>query len=214
MKLYDERIEAYATRHTEEVPPSLTQLYQHTYAKIPMPQMMVGHLQGRLLAAFSHMIRPKSILEIGTYTGYSALCLAEGLQPGGLLHTIDKNESLAEMARRYFQLASMTDQIQCHIGSAAAILATLDASFDLVFIDADKRNYGLYYELVLEKTRPGGFILVDNVLWGGRVLDGDLTCLDKRTQAMVDFNTKVHRDTRVANILLPIRDGLMILRKK
>ena len=214
MQCTNDSIEAYAEQHTEEVPPLLAQIQQETEAHVPLPHMLAGQLQGRLLATVSHMLRPTRILEIGTYTGYSALCLAEGLQRDGILHTIDKNEALAPMVRRYFEAAGLAASIQYHLGLAADILPQLDEVFDLVYIDADKRNYRRYYELVLGRVRPGGFIMVDNVLWGGKVLPGAAEPVGKRTQAMLDFNRYVHQDARVANVLLPIRDGLMILRKK
>ncbi len=214
MERIDSKIQAYAEQHTEAAPPLLAQIYEETHAHVPMPQMLAGHLQGRVLAAFSHMLRPARILEIGTYTGYSALCLAEGLQPGGMLHTIDNNAALAATVKRYFEQAGRAHQIQYHLGEAAAIIPQLDEVFDLVYIDADKKNYTRYYTLVLDRVRPGGFIIADNVLWGGQVLLENTPSADKRTQAMSAFNAQVHRDPRVANVLLPIRDGLMILRKK
>ena len=214
MERTDTETQAYAEAHTEAASPLLVQIFQDTHAQVPMPQMLAGHLQGRVLATLSHMLRPNKVLEIGTYTGYSALCLAEGLQPGGVLHTIDKNVALEAMVRNYFEQAGMTHQIQYHLGQAADIIPQLDEEFDLVYIDADKKNYRRYYDLVFDRVRPGGFIIADNVLWSGRVLQGAATPTDTRTQAIVDFNAHVHSDPRVANVLLPIRDGLMILRKK
>ncbi|MEL6358325.1 MAG: O-methyltransferase [Bacteroidota bacterium] len=214
MKCTNGAIDTYVEQHTEAVPPLLAQIQQETETHVPLPHMLAGHLQGRLLAAVSHMLRPARILEIGTYTGYSALCLAEGLQPGGILHTIDKNDALAPMVRRYFEEAGLASSVQYHLGLAADILPRLAEVFDLVYIDADKRNYRRYYDLVLDRVRPGGFIIADNVLWGGKVLPGAAEPVDKRTQALIDFNRYVHQDTRVAHVLLPIRDGLMIVRKK
>ena len=207
-------LQAYAEHHTEAPSALLTQIHRETYRTVPMPQMLAGHLQGRLLAIFSHMLRPVKILEIGTYTGYSALCLAEGLQPGGVLYTIDKNQSLEATVRRYFAQAGKAHQIQYYIGQAANIIPTIDEVFDLVFIDADKKNYRLYYNLVFDRVRQGGFIIIDNVLWGGNVLSTAHQSVDQRTQRMMDLNAYVHQDERVANLLLPIRDGLMVLRKK
>jgi len=207
-------LQVYAENNTEQPSPILAQIYQDTYTRIPRPWMISGHLQGRLLAAFSHMLRPARILELGTYTGYSALCLAEGLQPKGVLHTIDKDETLATTVRGYFNQAGMAHKIKYHIGQAADIIPHLDEVFDLVFIDADKKNYSHYYDLVFERLRPDGFIIVDNVLWGGKVLANPGQSLDKNTQAIMHFNAQVHCDPRIANVLLPIRDGLMILRKK
>lgn len=205
--------QAYAEAHTTPESPLLAKIRQETQANVPLPQMLSGHLQGRLLAAFSHMLRPHKILEIGTYTGYSTLCLAEGLQPNGVLHTIDKNTTLAATVKDYFEQAGKAQQIKYHLGAAAAILPQLqEDAFDLVFIDADKKNNALYYALILDRVRPGGFIIVDNVLWRGKVLD--TTATDKRSQAIRAFNTQVHQDPRIENVLLPIRDGLMVMRKK
>jgi predicted O-methyltransferase YrrM len=214
MKCTDSAIQAYIENHTEAASPLLETIQRDTYAQVPMPQMLSGHLQGRVLAAFSHMLRPTRILEIGTYTGYSALCLLEGLQPGGVLHTIDKNKTLEATVKSYFEQAGVTHKIKCHIGQAVDIIPQLDEVFDLVFMDADKKNYQRYYDLVLDRVRPGGFLIADNVLWGGKVLTANDQPVDKRTQAIINFNAQVHRDPRVANVLLPIRDGLMILRKK
>lgn len=214
MSYIHDQIQDYAESYTQEAPRLLGQIQQETEAHVPLPHMLAGHLQGRVLAAISHMLRPTTILEIGTYTGYSALCLAEGLQAGGTLHTIDKNESLAPMVRRHLKKAGLADSIQYHIGMASDIIPQLKVVFDLVYIDADKRNYKHYYNMVLGQVRSGGFIIADNVLWGGKVLPSAVGTRDKRTQAMIDFNHYVHQDDRVANVLLPIRDGLMILRKK
>ena len=207
-------IQAYAEQYTTAVPPLLATIYQETHASVPSPQMLSGHLQGRILAMFSRMLQPRSILEIGTYTGYSALCLAEGLQKDGVLHTIDNNTALARRVRNYFAQAGIQHQVQYHIGQALAIIPQLSETFDLVFIDADKKNYIHDYHLVLDRVRPGGFILADNVLLGGKVLLQASQPPDRQTQAMIDFTTQVHQDPRVENVLLPIRDGLMVLRKK
>ncbi len=207
-------IQAYAEDYTGAEPPLLAQIHRDTYAKVPMPKMLSGYLQGRVLATFAHMIRPTRILEIGTYTGYSAICLAEGLQEGGMLHTIDKNAALAATVRSYFEQAGIAHQVKYHIGQAADVIPQLEEVFDLVFIDADKKNYTHYYDLVFDHVRPGGFIIADNVLWGGKVLTATGQPTDKKTQAIIDFNTRVHRDPRVENVLFPIRDGLMVLRKR
>lgn len=214
MQCHNEAIQAYAENHTEAAPLLLTQIQRDTHDQVPMPQMLAGHLQGRVLAMFSHMLRPTRILEIGTYTGYSALCLVEGLQPAGMLHTIDKNVALEATVKDYFKRAGVAHKIKYHIGQAVDIIPQLDEVFDLVFIDADKKNYSRYYDLVFDCIRPGGFIVADNVFWGGKALTAADQPIDKRTQAIIDFNTQVHRDPRVANVLLPIRDGLMILRKR
>jgi caffeoyl-CoA O-methyltransferase len=206
-------LHAYAEQHTEAPSTLLAQIEQDTHAQVPMPQMLSGHLQGRFLALFSRVLRPRCILEIGTYTGYATLCLAEGLHPEGVLHTIDKNSSLEDTVRGYFERSGKAHQIQYYLGEAVDILPHLDEVFDLVFIDADKRHNVLYYEAVVDRVRAGGLIIVDNVLWSGKVLSTDKP-MDQRTQSIRDFNSQVHRDPRVANLLLPLRDGLMILRKK
>jgi predicted O-methyltransferase YrrM len=176
--------------------------------------MLSGHIQGRFLAMLSQMIKPRQILEIGTYTGYSAICLAEGLAEDGLLHTIDVNEELEEMVRQYFALAGLENKIKYYIGKALDIIPQLNYDFDLVFIDADKINNAYYFDLVLDKVVPGGFIIVDNVLWSGKVVPQTTKKPDADTQAVLDFNHKVQEDARVENILLPVRDGLMLMRKK
>ncbi len=202
-------IEAYALAHTSAESPLLAQLNRETHAKVLQPRMLSGHLQGRLLSLISTMIRPRRILEIGTYTGYSALCLAEGLSDDGLLVTIDVNEELYDFTRKFFDNSPFGHQIDFRIANAAEEIPTLTDTFDLVFIDADKLNYGLYFDLVFDKVRKGGVIIADNVLWSGKVAQTDKK-IDKDTQALLDFNQKIHQDSRVSNILLPIRDGLLI----
>lgn len=202
-------IEAYALAHTSAESRLLAQLNRETHAKVLQPRMLSGHLQGRLLSLFSTMIRPRRILEIGTYTGYSALCLAEGLSDDGLLVTIDVNEELYDFTRKFFDSSPFGHKIDFRIANAAEEIPTLTDTFDLVFIDADKLNYGLYYDLVFDKVRKGGVIIADNVLWSGKVVQTDKK-IDKDTQALLDFNQKIHQDSRVSNILLPIRDGLLI----
>lgn len=202
-------IEAYALAHTSAESPLLAQLNRETHAKVLQPRMLSGHLQGRLLSLFSTMIRPRRILEIGTYTGYSALCLAEGLSDDGLLVTIDVNEELYDFTRKFFDNSPFAHKIDFRIANATEEIPTLTDTFDLVFIDADKVNYGLYYDLVFDKVRKGGVIIADNVLWSGKVAQTDKK-IDKDTQALLDFNQKIHQDPRVSNILLPIRDGLLI----
>lgn len=209
----EHRMQTYAEAHTTAASALLSRIEAETYANVPLPQMLSGHLQGRILATFSHMIRPDKILEVGTYTGYATLCLAEGLSPTGVLHTIDKNADLAPVVRQYLAQSSRAHQIKYHIGRAAEIIPQIHDIFDLVFIDADKRNNALYYDLALERLRPGGFIIIDNVLWKGRVVHSEPP-IDKRTQAIINFNTQVHQDPRVENVLFPVRDGLMVLRKK
>ena len=172
--------------------------------------MLSGHVQGRVLSMLSHMINPSRILEIGTYTGYSAICLSEGLAEDGKIYTLDVNEELEDMVRGYFHEAGITSQVEYIIGNALEIIPGLKENFDLVFIDADKINYSNYFDLIIDKVPSGGFIIADNVLWSGKVV-GDK--IDKDTQAILDFNEKVHNDHRVANVLFPVRDGLMVLRK-
>ncbi len=206
-------IAAYADAHTSPENDVLQRLHRDTYAHILHPRMLSGHLQGRFLAMLSHMIRPRRVLEVGTYTGYSALCLAEGLAEDGRVITIDKNEELESIARRYWNESPYADQIDLRIGQASAIIPTLDEAFDLVFIDADKENYSLYYDLVFGKVRPGGFILADNVLWSGKVVES-VKPADRDTQAVLAFNQKIHDDPRVDNLLLPVRDGVLLARKR
>lgn len=200
----------YAERHTTAESAILKQINRETHAHVLMPRMLSGHLQGRVLAMISQMIRPEKILEIGTYTGYSAICLAEGLRPGGKVITLDINEELEDAVRKSFRNAGIENSVDYRIGNAVDIIPALADTFDLVFIDADKENYSRYFDLVLDKVRPGGFILADNVLWSGKVLEEKP---DKDTRAIVAFNHKVHEDPRVENVLLPIRDGIMLIRK-
>jgi len=202
----------YAEAHTSPESDLLRRLNRNTRAHIMAPRMLSGHLQGRLLAMISWMIRPRRVLEIGTYTGYSALCLAEGLTDDGLLITIDQNEELEAFARSYWQQSPLNDRIDLRIGLAAEVIPTLTDTFDLVFIDADKRSLPLYFELVIDKLRPGGFILADNVLWSGKVIE-PLKPSDEDTRSVLTFNQLVQDDPRVENVLLPIRDGIMMARK-
>jgi predicted O-methyltransferase YrrM len=212
MKFLAEEIEEYSVAHTEDESALLKSLNRETHANVLSPRMLSGHLQGRFLSMISRMIRPDRILEIGTYTGYSALCLCEGLNPGGGLITIDINEELETFTRGYFNQTPYKDQIDYRIGNAVDIIPSISDTFDLVFIDADKINYSSYFNLCLDKVRTGGFIIADNVLWSGKVVQ-PLVKNDKDTQALLDFNRMVHEDSRVSNILLPIRDGLMVLQK-
>ncbi|MDQ3073103.1 MAG: O-methyltransferase [Bacteroidota bacterium] len=204
-------ISEYIESHTRRPSELLSALDRETHLKISLPQMLSGHLQGQALRLFSFMIQPKYVLEIGTYTGYSALCMAEGVQDSGKLVTIDINEELEDMVRGYFAKSEQGQKIDFRIGNALDIIPALTYTFDLVFIDADKANYSSYYDLVWEKLRPGGFIIADNVLWSGKVTQPKP---DKDTQALMAFNEKVHADERAENVLLPIRDGLMVIRKK
>lgn len=210
MEFLPEALEDYVGQHTTQESEVLQQLNRETNAKVMMPRMISGHLQGRFLAMMSQMTKPKTILEIGTYTGYSAICLAEGLQDGGTLHTVDINEELEDMVRGYFEKAGLTNKIQYHIGNALEIIPTLDGPFDLVFIDADKINYANYFDQVIDKVAKGGYILADNVLWSGKVIQEKQ---DKDTAALVAFNAKLMEDPRVETVMVPIRDGILIARK-
>lgn len=210
MDIVSSDIHAYSEAHTSTESPLLRQINRETHAGVHMPRMLSGHLQGRFLSMISKMIQPHSILEIGTYTGYSALCLAEGLAPGGTLVTLDINEELEKRVRNYFLTAGKTESIDYRIGNALTIIPTLTGTFDLVWIDADKENYSGYFDLVIDKVPPGGFILADNVLWSGKVLEATP---DKDAKAIKAFNIKIQSDTRVENVLLPIRDGIMVMRK-
>jgi len=214
MEFLDPDLEKYVGAHTEKESDLLYQINRETHSEVLKPRMLSGHLQGRVLSMLSHMIQPENILEIGTYTGYSALCMAEGLKKEGRLVTIDVNEELAERVRIYFNASNFKDQIELKIGKALEIIPKLDKQWDMVFIDADKSNYLNYYKLCIDQVRKGGYILVDNVLWSGKVLEKNRKKLDKDTESMLQFNEFVQQDERVQNVLFPIRDGLMILRKK
>ncbi|WP_242923034.1 O-methyltransferase [Pontibacter liquoris] len=214
MEFLDEELQQYAEAHTSPESALLHKVNRQTHLSVLKPRMLSGHMQGRILAMFSQMLQPRQILEIGTYTGYSALCLAEGLQAGGTLHTIDINEELEDRVRSYFEEAGLTACIKYYLGNALEIIPTIEATFDLVFIDADKINYARYYDLVLDRVRPGGYIIADNVLWSGKVLAKYRKKLDEDTKAVLDFNQMVQDDARVENVLLPVRDGLLIARKK
>lgn len=211
MHFFSEALERYAEEHTTQESVILKQLNRETNARVFMPQMLSGHLQGQLIRMISLLVKPKYILEIGTFTGYSAICLSEGLQENGMLFTIDVNEELREMAEHYFTQAGINHKVDFRTGNAQDIIPVLDVSFDLVFIDADKLNYPLYYDLVFEKVRPGGVILADNVLWSGKVVE---EYQDAETKALMSFNERVQSDERVDNVLMTIRDGLMMIRKK
>ena len=210
MDIVNEDLLRYSENHTTPESPLLKKINRDTHAKVMMPRMLSGHLQGRVLSMISKLVQPGLILEIGTYTGYSAICLAEGLKSDGTLITIDINEELEDRVRKYFENAGLSSKIQYRIGDATKIISTLQGPFDLVFIDADKENYSRYYDMVIDKVRPGGIILADNVLWSGKVLQ---TKQDKDTRAIVEFNKKIHQDARVENVLLPIRDGILMIRK-
>jgi len=212
MEFLPEKIEQYSCQHTQKESAVLAELNRETWAKVLIPRMLSGHLQGRALSMLSKMIRPKTILEIGTYTGYSAICLSEGLETNGVLHTIDINEELKSMCQHFFEKADISKQVCQHTGNALDIIPKMEGSFDLVFIDADKENYSNYFDLVIDKVSMGGFIIADNVLWSGKVVE-DEDKNDLETKALKDFNKKIQQSERVENILLPIRDGLMVCRK-
>lgn len=206
-------IDKYAVEHTQPEPELLSRLSRETHQKVLQPRMLSGHYQGRLLSMISKIARPKSILELGTYTGYSALCLAEGLQKDGVLHTIDINEELKDLQKKYFDLSNFKNQIHQHLGNALHVIPNLDINFDLVFIDADKPNYPEYLELIINKVNPGGIILTDNVLWSGKVVER-IKEDDESTRALIKYNKLVAEDNRLETIMLPIRDGLSISRVK
>lgn len=211
MEFLPEDLQKYVEDHSEPESDLLQQINRETHLHVLKPRMLSGHLQGRVLSMLSHMIRPKNILEIGTYTGYAALCMAEGMQANGRLITIDNNEELALRTKGYFNQSERSGQIDLLVGNAMDIIPTLKEKWDLVFIDADKENYSNYFDLVIENVNTGGFIIADNVLWSGKVFDKSKS--DKDTEAIRAFNQKMHTDSRVQNVLFPIRDGLMILRK-
>lgn len=211
MHFFPEALERYAEAHTTPEHNVLRQLNRETHARVLMPQMLSGHLQGQFIRMISKLLKPKVILEIGTFTGYSAICLSDGLQEDGRLITIDVNEELKDMSEQYFHQAGIHEKVDYRMGNAADIIPTLNETFDLVFIDADKSNYSRYYDLVIDKVRSGGVLLADNVLWSGKVLD---EMMDQETQAIDAFNKKIQDDNRVENVLLTLRDGLMMIRKK
>ncbi|WP_024768992.1 O-methyltransferase [Aquimarina macrocephali] len=211
MHFIPEELDTYVVDHTQKEPELLQQLNRETYQKILQPRMLSGPYQGRVLSMLSKLIHPKNILEIGTYTGYSAICLAEGIQKDGELHTIDINEELEDFQRKYFDLSDHGKQIHQHIGDATEIIPNLDMKFDLVFIDADKPNYPTYFELIINKMNSGGVILSDNVLWNGKVIE-KVDDEDISTKALLKYNTLLIEDKRIETVLLPIRDGLTISR--
>jgi len=211
MHFLSEELENYAAQHTEDEPLLLQQLNKRTHLNVLQPRMISGHFQGRFLSLLSKMVQPRTILEIGTYTGYATLCLAEGLHPEGVLHTIDIKEELTDLQREFFDRSGYGNQIVQHLGKAADIIPSLNTTFDLVFIDADKQNYAHYFDLVIEKMNRGGIILSDNVLWSGKVVE-EVKHNDKHTQALMAYNQKIKDDPRVETVLLPIRDGITLSR--
>ena len=208
----NQKIEDYILANSGQENVLLAEINRETHAKVLMPRMLSGHLQGRVLSIISKMLKPELIVEIGTYTGYSALCLAEGLIDKGNLHTIDINDELESFILKYFQKSAYQEQLHLHIGDALNIIPSLPDNIDLVFIDADKRIYLDYYHLLIDKVKPGGIILADNVLWGGKVVE-PVQENDGYTKGILAFNDYVQKDKRVENVILPIRDGIMMLRK-
>lgn len=211
MHFLSEELELYIEQHSQNEPELLAQLNKETYQKILLPRMLSGHFQGRVLSMLSKLIRPLNVLEIGTFTGYSALCLCEGMQENGLLHTIDIKEELVDFQRKYFDKSPWANQIVQHLGEALDIIPTIDLKFDLVFIDADKENYINYFNLIVPKMHKGGIILSDNVLWSGKVLE-EVHPNDTSTKILIEFNKLINEDKRVESVLLPIRDGLTLSR--
>jgi len=213
MEFIDEKLSQYAEKHTTPENNLLLNVNRNTHAQVLAPRMLSGHLQGRLLSLFSKMIKPQTILEIGTYTGYAALCLAEGLTKDGILHTIEINEELENRILQNWSQSIYEKQMQLHIGNALEIIPALNTPFDLVFIDADKENYSAYYNLLIDQMPSGGIMMADNVLWSGKVIDPEQLAEDSDTRELDKFNTLVQNDSRVENILIPIRDGIMVARK-
>ena len=212
MDFIDPLIEQYALDYTENESSLLNDLSRQTHLNILQPRMLSGHLQGRLLSTFSKALNPQKILEIGTYTGYSALCLAEGLNKDGQIYTIDINKELEEFAQNYFNASPHKNKIHFLIGDAAELIPEMKHIWDIVFIDADKENYSLYFDLVIDKVREGGWIIADNVLWSGKVTKPTLNN-DLETASIKAFNKKVNLDKRVSNVLIPVRDGMMLMIK-
>lgn len=213
MHFISEKLDDYVVRHSEDEPALLKALTRETYQKILQPRMLSGHYQGRVLSVLSKLIRPKTILELGTFTGYSALCLAEGLDENGILHTIDINEELVDFQKKYFDKSDYGTQIIQHLGPALDIIPTLETTFDLVFMDADKPNYIKYFHQIIDKLNPGGVILSDNVLWSGKVIE-TLDPSDVSTKIVLEYNALLKEDPRLETVLLPIRDGLTVSIKK
>jgi predicted O-methyltransferase YrrM len=213
MELIPAAVEAYSEKYTSPESELMYQLNRETHLKVELPHMLSGQVQGKFLSMVSHMIQPRRILELGTYTGYSAICLAAGLTTDGILHTVDINEELETLCHAYFKASGQADKIKMHIGKAADIIEQLDEVFDLVFIDADKSGYEHYYDQVWDKLRPGGFILADNVLYHGQVLAPENE-QGRQAKAMISFCEKVLADDRAEQVLLTIRDGVLMIRKK
>lgn len=212
MEFIDPQLDQYVCEHTQNEPAILSELNRRTHLEVLQPRMLSGHFQGRVLSMLSNMIKPRRVLEIGTYTGYSALCFAEGLTEDGKVITIDVNEELEELVKLFVSKSGYESKIEHLIGDAAHFIPALNEEWDIVFIDADKKSYCNYYNLVFDKVKKGGYIIADNVLWSGKVLE-DYETLDRETKIIMDYNNMIQNDPRVENVLLPIRDGLMIARK-
>ena len=210
--IVNNKIEDYIRKNSSKEPEILKDLNKETYLKVLNPRMLSGHIQGRFLSIITKLIKPKKILEIGTYTGYSAICMAEGLIENGIIHTIDINEELVSIQNKYFAKSKCNNSIIQHVGDARNIIKSINEKFDLVFLDADKENYIEYYELVIEKVKKGGLIIADNVLWSGKVVEPKKDD-DELTQYLIDFNKMINEDDRVENIILPLRDGLNVILK-
>ena len=210
--IVNNKIEDYIRKNSSKEPEILKNLNKETYLKVLNPRMLSGHIQGRFLSIITKLIKPKKILEIGTYTGYSAICMAEGLIENGIIHTIDINEELISIQNKYFAKSKCNNSIIQHVGDARNIIKSINEKFDLVFLDADKENYIEYYELVIEKVKKGGLIIADNVLWTGKVVEPEKDD-DELTQYLIDFNKMINEDDRVENIILPLRDGLNVILK-
>jgi predicted O-methyltransferase YrrM len=208
----NKKLEQYLEDHSSPEDPVLEDLYRQTHIRFVNPNMVSGHLQGKFLELISHMIRPENILEIGTFTGYSAICLSKGLKAGGKLITIELNDELTSFAHSFFIRAGADSKITQLTGRAQDIIPDLDIMFDMVFIDGDKREYIEYYKLIIDKVKPGGFILVDNVLWGGKILEKDTT--DQQAMGIINFNTMIKNETIIDDVIIPLRDGLMMIHKK
>lgn len=212
MEFIDPKLDTYVCEHSQNEPEVLQELNRRTHLEVLQPRMLSGHFQGRVLSMLSHMIRPRRVLEIGTYTGYSAICFAEGLTEDGKVYTIDVNEELEDLVVDFIEKSGNKGRIENLIGDAAHFIPAMNEEWDIVFIDADKKSYCKYYDLVFDKVKKGGYIIADNVLWSGKVLE-DYDSLDRETKIIIDYNNKIHNDPRVEHVLLPIRDGLMIARK-
>lgn len=213
MNFLPEKIDNYVVEHSQQEPQVLQELSKETWQKVLNPRMLSGAFQGRVLSMISKLVQPKNVLEIGTYTGYSAICIAEGLAEGGIIDTLDVNEELEDLQNKYFEKSGYRDQIKQHFGNALEIIPALDKKYDLVFIDADKSNYPNYFKLIIDKMNSGGVILSDNVLWSGKVVE-PLDPKDKDTKALLEYNKVLNSDDRIETVLLPIRDGLTISRVK